>query len=1251
MAGTEFRLACFVIRFRRLRLFLKWCLAGLVGVVVLLLCSDWWLPAVLPRILSQWDVQVQSIARVERGRWELVDVRYEADGVTVSGDVVRMPSLGRYVQVYWQGEVAESLRVEVEQLAVELSPSLATSESGGAAVDVVEVLGEVRSMLADYEAWIPAVEVGATSIVANGAMVLTLNDASLKEGQLASALESPQFPSPVIVEADLGGAEAWLLHLNATALGLQADAELRFEAEDRVSLNVSVVQGEETLAAQAVLLRGERFPSEAVLRSNGFSIHPRWFEGFITMRAEHFRVADLNVSWGEDHYHGRLALTTELPVEAHESLPLEALLTVSGDFEVLSVEDCQLSGAWGQLALSNTLEIDLRERAVLQGAELAASLDLGKQAWIPATGHLDGLVTVAPDHSDGLDLRFDLNGAHLSYGGYEADGVRLAGEVQGSAITLERLQLDLLEDTEADSVSISGVADWAARTMDLKYEAALGADWLNALLREQYFVDALQGKGRVFGSFDHPELEGVLEPVTLSHPLLHPVTLAGQVRSLSEGTIDLDLSAQCEGAEVLLDLAAKRSQGVCSVAFEEIVISDPELATVHLLKPARITYRTEGEIGSRLQVEPFHLESEDSAAHVTWGAAEGFSLLIRNMSSTRIDRWLRQELPLHQVDAVDVALTQLQPKILGHVAVHAQVEALKGEVLRVDLVSQIEQQGLIFEQLAVHFEAQPLLSGSLALPIRLQMPHEELPLWVAIPGGHLSGDLTGQTTAGVSQWLAELSGVTVGEASLGLSLSGFWTAPLGTLDVHVAGLDVGSRFPELELPRLTDLALAARLGADAWEVERFECLLNGSQLMGAVALPTADVLEVLTAWPEAALDWQPLVEHASGRVALTDWKFEDWRHRFPAVMRQSGELSGELVLKPGLDVSGRLVLDGFALRPTSAYSMIDQIGAELLLSDNKIEVQRASARVGGSPVAVGGWIDGNDFDAPLWELTAVGERVPLVRTNDLILRSDVDLKLKRLTAEEVPELSGELNFTQSTLLVEFDPLAPSVESGPSSQPPYFSITTPSIADWKFDVVGKGDAFFRVRSPYFRALVSANLALGGTFIKPEIVGGLRVASGDILFPSVKMELDSGEAFIEPTRPHEVQLNFSGIAQVSSYVITMEVEQTLNDPSVFFSSTPTLPNSEIVRLLATGGLAGGEVGAVGVYLGKGLLGVGAGGVDSSLADRLTIDVGEAGGRDGGNTFGVKYRITDSVYLKGGYDIHEAYNLDLLWSIFKR
>ena len=86
--------------------------------VLLVLCSDWWLPSVVPAVLKQWDVQMGVISRIEGGRWQCVDVRYETDGVRVAGDVVRMPSARRYLRAYWQGDVEESLLVEVEQLSV-----------------------------------------------------------------------------------------------------------------------------------------------------------------------------------------------------------------------------------------------------------------------------------------------------------------------------------------------------------------------------------------------------------------------------------------------------------------------------------------------------------------------------------------------------------------------------------------------------------------------------------------------------------------------------------------------------------------------------------------------------------------------------------------------------------------------------------------------------------------------------------------------------------------------------------------------------------------------------------------------------------------------------------------------------------------------------------------------------------------------------------------------------------------------------
>jgi len=652
----------------------------------------------------------------------------------------------------------------------------------------------------------------------------------------------------------------------------------------------------------------------------------------------------------------------------------------------------------------------------------------------------------------------------------------------------------------------------------------------------------------------------------------------------------------------------------------------------------------------RLQVEPVYLEADGGhAIEIDWGVGDGFLFSITKMTSARIGHWLKQPLPEFDIDAFELRLSQLEPHVLGSVKVHAECEVASESSLRVDLAGDLLPLGMRVDQLGLQFEQQSLLAGQITLPLRLQVPKDEVRLFEVVADGHVSGSIKGQTTPAFTEWISQQFGVGVSGASLNLQVAGSLEEPTGLVNGRVEALDLGDRFTEDKLPVLSELLVQANLDGSEWKLNQMKLLVHESQVQGSGGVRTEDVLRALT---HRGFDaWETLSQQAYGRVDIVAWQFEDWIHLFPGIFRQSGELNGFVELKPGLDLTGKLTFEDFGLRPTSSFSIIDQIGGELILEGRKLTLQQASVRVGSSPVAFTGWIDSSDLANPLWELKAEGANVPLVRTTDLILRSDVDLTFDRLDVEDVPKVSGELNFTPSTLLVEFDPFAPSVKSGRSVKPPYFSITTPAIADWKFDVVGKGHAFLRVRSPYCRALVSANLGLGGTFKAPELLGDLRVASGDVLFPSVKMALDSGVASIERTRPNEVQLDFSGIAQVSSHVITMEVSQTVEEPSVSFSSTPDLPNSQIIQLLATGSSSGGGVGAVGIYLGKGLLGLGAGGVDSNIADRLSIDIGEAGGRDGGNTFSVEYRLTDDLSINGGYDIHEAYNLDLLWSVFKR
>jgi len=291
----------------------------------------------------------------------------------------------------------------------------------------------------------------------------------------------------------------------------------------------------------------------------------------------------------------------------------------------------------------------------------------------------------------------------------------------------------------------------------------------------------------------------------------------------------------------------------------------------------------------------------------------------------------------------------------------------------------------------------------------------------------------------------------------------------------------------------------------------------------------------------------------------------------------------------------------------------------------------------------------SDWAQPRWFFDVQGEKLPLLRTTEMILRSDVAIRIEARDPTLSPQVAGKLKLRSSTLLVDLDPLAPRLNKGTTLRPPFFNIEDAPLASWRFNLQILGDQFMRVRSPYFRTRLSADFNLTGTFADPLLLGSVRTHDAELHFPGAKFVITEGEALIEASRPNEMQLAFSGIARKGPQVIGIEVSQTLEDPVIQFESTPPMPQADIVRLLATGSATGGGIGNLGLYLGQGMLG--AGGVNDRLTDKLTLDVGEATSRSGRKTLGARYEFTPHWSAEGGYDVFDAYNADLIWTIFQR
>lgn len=447
-------------------------------------------------------------------------------------------------------------------------------------------------------------------------------------------------------------------------------------------------------------------------------------------------------------------------------------------------------------------------------------------------------------------------------------------------------------------------------------------------------------------------------------------------------------------------------------------------------------------------------------------------------------------------------------------------------------------------------------------------------------------------------------------------------------------------------PDLCDLTLKLRIDDQGLRIGFVEAFVNQSPLRVSAELPWSALRADAPGAEGTAGRW---LDALSATLELHEWKASDWSAWLPVRFRPVGVLEGTLRLNPGRSLSGALQARDFAVRPSPALPAIQNLGARVAFDGRTVRLEDAGGAVGGRRVNVTGTLDWDCFSNLTWSVRVDGEDVPLARSPEWVLNGDLDVHLEQRPGAAAPVLGGAVRLRRGTLLVAFDLLSPRTTGGPARRPPFFSIAQEPFGDWTFDLSFAGSDFMRVRGPHFETVLSASFDLTGTFAEPVLTGSARVSEGEVRFPGAAMRIDSGEAFITPGRPEEVQLDFTGMAQKATYVITLHVSNTLDDPHVQFQSTPVLSNAAIIQLLAADSLGGLNLGSVGLYLGQAL--VVPRSMDDGFIDRIRLTVGQETSVSGRETVEIRYHLNEDWYLKGDYDKYDAYNLDLVWILFEK
>ncbi|CAA9496417.1 MAG: Inner membrane component of TAM transport system [uncultured Sphingomonadaceae bacterium] len=171
------------------------------------------------------------------------------------------------------------------------------------------------------------------------------------------------------------------------------------------------------------------------------------------------------------------------------------------------------------------------------------------------------------------------------------------------------------------------------------------------------------------------------------------------------------------------------------------------------------------------------------------------------------------------------------------------------------------------------------------------------------------------------------------------------------------------------------------------------------------------------------------------------------------------------------------------------------------------------------------------------------------------IRGDLTLpqaryRVQRAAAAQVVELTG-------------------IRRAGAAYPPVAVRSAATPSQWDLDIAVRADNQIYVSGLGLDSEWQADLRVRGTSATPEVTGEAEVLRGTFSFAGRRLELDEGRILFRGQRPINPTIDISASTTVEGITARINVEGNARTPRIAFSSTPALPQDEVLARLFFGG----------------------------------------------------------------------------------
>ncbi|MBC2593680.1 translocation/assembly module TamB domain-containing protein [Ruficoccus amylovorans] len=1242
--------------FRKTRkVLLRLVLVFVLLAVVAFASSPWWLGWALGMALKGTGAGFDRYERVGYSTFRLSEIRYADPQAGLEADISTLQT-ATPPALLWKkltGEPTEITLGTIEVRQTEAQPAAQPAPPPPAADEEIQPAALARQAFDALElldGWPVAITVEKV-LYTSGDLSVTADSPQYTEGTFSTVLGTSLSEQRAELTFSRESAQARTLKLAFSPEPTTVEIGIALPAPSELALTGQIDWREQPGTFGASWRGSGLLPAEATFSARDWTL-PEEILAREDRQGYAAPQASAQADWNGQRY--TLSLDATARPEQDGLPPLTARIEAAGDLEAVSLDKIAVEGGWITARLAEPVTVPFSGLSDLPPARFELEADLSKQNFFPIRGKLDASL-VADDQTDSAYplVTARLDARDLAYEDYTADTVEVEAVLDWPQLTLGSCAVTLPEDS---SLSLSGSYDLeqehlSAIKASLVISGALVSHYAPeapafSALKADFTADGPLARPRHEGDFTLEQFEWAEDRVDISlhwrgeHGALEVLSGKGGGEALDfnwEGNADLSPDSQ-------------------RITVSEASLRPRNFSELRLTQPVTLTHLASGEITlTELSIADTEGSSVQAQANVNWPESGQLDLAVSNIGPHWLKLLTDAKLPfpahLSQVQA-GVRWDNSPLTYTLTATATGEPENQQPVTLSLDVAGDADgarmnhltaQQGeTVLAEARGHFPVAVVPAAETLVQFRAEAPAD---FHLAVSPGQSS----------IWDWLQKEYQLVLDEPSLTLDVEGTLASPTGKLSAHLKQFDIpeGSELPDI--PDVDNLHVEAMFAPEEITVNQLGLDLAGHPLTANGRLPMTE--EAWLALIEEGRE--PDLTGATGSLRFESVPLSAFAEFLPDILRPSGTINLRAELKPGLDWSGELSVQGVETLPLPQIGSVSEIQAQLAIAGPRLEITRASALLGGQELAITGEIGIESPENPRFDLAIKGEQIPFVRSPGLIVRGSPDLTL--LTdADGVTTLGGKVVLNESFYTIDLTALGQGGGGGAAAAPdkrfPYFSIDDEPMADWRLRIEVEGDGFLRVRIPVFEGILSADLNMLGTLREPQAIGQVTIDQGIVMFPFANLRIAEGSNItIRQDQPYDPVIDITANGRAYGYDLVMRLTGRPDDPQLTFSSTPALEQGDILLMITAGRMPESDqrstqsrLTGLGVFVGNTIL-VDMGLIDP-LDDQLQVFVGEDVTLTGKDTIRVLYRIDDTWSIVGQYDRFDAYTLDLKWTVYE-